>query len=234
MSLDATYSELKCTSLFTEGGSVAYPMIAEYTYPWEVIPHIKEIIYALAAELDADEYYSPCEGVWISKSAEVAPSAFIGAPAIIMSGASVRHCAFIRGSALIGRGAVIGNSTEIKNAIIFDGAEIPHFNYVGDSIIGKKAHLGASAVTSNIKSDRTGVTVRIPPADGDQTERRIETALRKMGAALGDGVEVGCGTVLNPGTVIGKSTTVYPRSSVRGYIPPGVIYKSDGNIVKKR
>lgn len=224
------YNNMKCTALFREGGSSAYSLIAEYEYPWEVIPHIKEIIYKLAEGLDPEEYYSPSEGVWISKNAEVAPTASIGAPAIIMPGASIRHCAFIRGSVLVGEGAVIGNSCEVKNAIIFDGAQIPHFNYVGDSIIGKKSHLGAGAVTSNVKSDRTPVTVRVLADGGDE---RIETELKKMGAVLGDLVEVGCGAVLNPGTVIGPNSNVYPQCSVRGFIPAGVIYKGDGNIVKK-
>lgn len=221
---------MKCTALFREGGSVAYSRIAGYDYPWEVIPHIKDIIYEIAKELDPEEYYSPSEGVWISKEAEVAPTACVTAPTIIMAGASVRHCAFIRGSVLVGEGAVIGNSCEVKNAIIFDGAQIPHFNYVGDSIIGKKAHLGAGAVTSNVKSDRTPVTVRVISEGYDE---RIETALKKMGAVLGDLVEVGCGAVLNPGTVIGPYSNVYPQCSVRGFVPSGVIYKSEGNMVKK-
>lgn len=229
------YNDLRCTSLFAEGGSAAYSKIARYDYPWEVIPHIKEIIYELIAELNHTEYRSPSEGVWISRTAEVAPTAAIGAPTVIMSGAVIRHCAFIRGSVLVGRDAVVGNSCEIKNAVIFDGAEIPHFNYVGDSIIGRKSHLGAGAVTSNIKSDRTSVTVKIPSAiGGEHAEERIETALRKMGAILGDNVEVGCGAVLNPGTVIGRNTNIYPLCSVRGFIPSGVIYKSEGNIVRKK
>lgn len=221
------HSDMKCTALFAEGGSSAYPYITEHEYPWEVIPHIREIIMKIAESLDPDEYYSPREGVWISHTAEVAPTALIEAPAIIMSGAEIRHCAYIRGSALIGKGAVIGNSCEVKNAIIFDGAQIPHFNYVGDSIIGKGAHLGAGAVTSNVKSDRTNISIR------DSAGERIQTPLRKMGAILGDNVEIGCGAVLNPGTVIGRTSSVYPQCSVRGFIPAGTIYKSDGNVVKR-
>ena len=213
--------------LFSEGGSVALPYIEKEEYPWLAIPNIKDIILDIQATLDSEEYYSPTPGVMISKGATVAPSAVICAPTIIMRGAEVRHCAYIRGSAVIGEGAVIGNSSEIKNSIIFNGAEIPHFNYVGDSIIGKRAHLGAGAVTSNIKSDRTNVTIRCE-------DRKIETGMRKLGAILGDGVEIGCGTVLNPGTVIGRGTTVYPLSSVRGVIPQGSIYKREGVITKKR
>ena len=190
-------SMLKCSALFNPtGASAALPYILEYTYPWEVLPHIKEIILKIAESLD-DSYERRGEDVWISKFAKVAPTAYIAGPTIIMEGAEIRHCAFIRGGALVGRGAVVGNSCELKNCILFDRAQVPHFNYVGDSIFGEGAHTGAGAVTSNLKSDKTLVTIR---TEGG----RVETGLKKFGAILGDGVEVGCNTVLCPGTVVGK------------------------------
>ena len=220
--------KLKCSSLFLEPeSSAAYEEIQSYTYPWEVLPHIKEIILKLGASLPKDEYDHPKDDVWIAKGATVAPSASISGPTIIMEGAEIRQCAFIRGSALVGRGAVVGNSCELKNCILFDKAQIPHFNYVGDSIIGYRSHMGAGAITSNLKSDKTLVTVSL---DGE----RIETGVKKFGAILADNVEVGCNSVLNPGTVIGTRTNVYPLSSVRGYIPSDSIFKSQDNIVKKR
>lgn len=220
------YQALCCSALFDEGGSRAYPYILKYSYPWQALDHVGEIIDELIKGINVQEYYSPEGGIWISRSAKIAKSALICAPAIIMDGAEIRHSAFLRGNTVIGRGAVIGNSCEIKNSIVFDKAEIPHFNYVGDSIIGYRAHLGAGAVTSNVKSDRTPVGIRF----GDE---RIETKRRKLGAMVGDFAEVGCGAVLNPGTVIGRHTTVYPLSSTRGFIPESVIYKSKSDIVKK-
>ena len=217
---------LRLHSLFAEGGSRAFEYLGEFDYPWQALPHLEDIIKKIALSLDKDEFYSPREGVWISKGASVCPSAYVGAPTIIMNGAEIRHSAFIRGKAIIGEGAVIGNSSEIKGSVIFDGAQIPHFNYVGDSIIGKKAHLGAGAITSNVKSDKTAVTI-------SYLGERIDTGLRKLGAILGDRAEIGCGTVLNPGCVIGRDATVYPLCSVRGYIPPSSIYKKDGVIVEK-
>ena len=219
-------NELKCKELFrTSDSSVAYGYIQSYAYPWEVLPHIKEIILAIGKTL-GDGYLHPSDDVWISESARVAPSASITGPTIIMEGAEIRQCAFIRGSVLVGRVAVVGNSSELKNCILFDGAQIPHFNYVGDSIVGYRSHMGAGAVTSNLKSDKTLVTVKYG-------EGRIETGLKKFGAILGDLVEVGCGSVLNPGTVIGARTSIYPLSSVRGYIPPDSIFKSQEDIVKR-
>ncbi len=206
--------------------SIAYELIQSYEYPWQVLPHIKGIILYISASLPKDEYLHPSPDVWISRSATVAPTASVSGPAIIMEGAEIRHGAFIRGSALVGRGAVVGNSCELKNCILFDGAQIPHFNYVGDSIIGSKSHMGAGALTSNLKSDKSLVTVAY-------NGQRIETGIKKFGAILADGVEIGCGSVLNPGTVIGTRTNVYPLSSVRGYVPPDSIFKSADSIVKK-
>ena len=198
----------------------------KYTYPWEVLPHISEFILELGKKLPKDEYKKIGEDVWIHKSAKVFESAYIHGPAIICKDAEIRHCAFIRGNAIVGEGAVIGNSTELKNVIIFNKCEVPHYNYVGDSILGYKAHMGAGSITSNIKSDRKLVVIK----DGDE---KIETELKKIGAMLGDNVEVGCGSVLNPGTIIGKNTNIYPLSSVRGVIPENSIYKKKNEIVEK-
>ena len=218
---------LRTESLFLdESTSISYPYLKKHEYPWQALAHIKEIILEIGASLPEEEYEKLDTGVWVSKKATIAPTAYIAGPTIIMEGAEIRHSAYIRGSALIGRGAVVGNSTEIKNAILFDGVQVPHFNYVGDSILGYKAHLGAGAVTSNIKSDKTNVTILAG-------EERIETNLRKFGAILGDFVEVGCGTVLNPGTIVGRGATIYPLSSVRGFVPAHSIYKSRGEIVEK-
>ena len=189
--------------------------------------HFKDIIMKIGEGLPSDEFYCPEKNVWIANDAKVAPTAFIGAPCIIGHGTEVRHCAFIRGSALVGDGAVIGNSVELKNCIISDGAQVPHYNYVGDSILGYRSHMGAGAVTSNVKSDKTFVTVKM----GDE---RMETGLKKFGAILGDLAEIGCGAVLNPGTVIGRRTSVYPQVSVRGYVPADCIVKSETNIIKRK
>ncbi len=203
-------------------------LLAQCEFPWQALGTIGSMIREIGAKLSPDEFDSPKEGVWISKSAEVFPSAWIAAPCIIDAGTQVRHCAFIRGNALIGRGCVIGNSVELKNVIICDEAQIPHYNYVGDSILGYKAHMGAGSITSNIKSDRTNVVVK-PPHDTP-----IATQLRKFGAVLGDYAEIGCNSVLNPGTIIGRNTTIYPVSCVRGVIPANSIYKNADSIVSKR
>ena len=216
----------KINNLFSLDESIAKDLLIKYTYPWEVLPHISEFILELGKKLPKDKYKKIGEDVWIHKSAKVFESAYIHGPAIICKDAEIRHCAFIRGNAIVGEGAVIGNSTELKNVIIFNKCEVPHYNYVGDSILGYKAHMGAGSITSNIKSDRKLVVIK----DGDE---KIETGLKKIGAMLGDNVEVGCGSVLNPGTIIGKNTNIYPLSSVRGVIPENSIYKKKNEIVEK-
>ena len=216
----------KINNLFSLDESIAKDLLIKYTYPWEVLPHISEFILELGKKLPKDEYKKIGEDVWIHKSAKVFESAYIHGPAIICKDAEIRHCAFIRGNAIVGEGGVIGNSTELKNVIIFNKCEVPHYNYVGDSILGYKAHMGAGSITSNIKSDRKLVVIK----DGDE---KIETGLKKIGAMLGDNVEVGCGSVLNPGTIIGKNTNIYPLSSVRGVIPENSIYKKKNEIVEK-
>ena len=219
--------ELSVTELFDLSHTLAAPLLSSVTYPWEALPRIKEFILELGKTLPQDEYDSPTEGIWIAKDASVAPSAVINPPCIIGKGAEVRHCAFIRGSALVGAGAVVGNSCELKNCILFDKVQVPHFNYVGDSILGFKSHMGAGSITSNIKSDKTNVVIS---ANGE----KITTGLKKIGAILGDEVEVGCNSVLNPGTVVGKNSNIYPLSSVRGYVPPKHILKSPDCIVIKK
>ena len=216
----------KINNLFSLDESIAKDLLIKYTYPWEVLPHISEFILELGKKLPKDEYNQIGEDVWIHKTAKVFESAYIHGPAIICKDAEIRHCAFIRANAIVGEGAVIGNSTELKNVIIFNKCEIPHYNYVGDSILGYKAHMGAGSITSNIKSDRKLVVIK----DGDE---KIETGLKKIGAMLGDNVEVGCGSVLNPGTIVGKNTNIYPLSSVRGVIPENSIYKKKNDIILK-
>ncbi len=206
--------------------SLAAPYLAEVTYPWELLSHIKEMILSIGKTLSPAEYDWVGENVWISKTAKVAPTAYIGGPCIIGHGTEVRHGAFVRGSALVGEGCVVGNSVELKNCILFDGVQVPHYNYVGDSILGYKSHMGAGSITSNVKSDKTDVTVNV---NGE----KLVTGKRKFGAMLGDLVEVGCNSVLNPGTVIGPHTNVYPLSSVRGFVPADSIFKAQGNVVKK-
>lgn len=214
-------------ALFAPGHTMAARLLDDTTYPWEALSGIRALIEALGAGLSAEEYDSPRPGVWIHRTATVAPTAFIGDAVIIGAGTEVRHGAFIRGSALVGEGAVVGNSTELKNVILFDRVQVPHYNYVGDSILGFKSHMGAGSITSNVKSDKTLVTVN---CGGD----RVETGLKKFGAILGDEVEVGCGSVLNPGSVVGGHTQIYPLSMVRGFIPCESIYKKQGEVVEKR
>ena len=199
--------------------------LSSYTYPWEALKGISALILELGKKLPADEYEQIGEGVWVHRTAKVAPTAFLGAPCIIGAETEVRHGAFIRGSALVGDGCVVGNSVELKNVILFDGVQVPHYNYVGDSILGYKAHMGAGSVTSNVKSDKTLVTIHTEPA--------IETDIKKVGAMLGDFVEVGCNSVLNPGTVIGRRSSVYPCSCVRGVVPAESIYKNKDCIIKR-
>ena len=206
--------------------SIAYPLLCRFEYPWEALSFISDFILEMGATLSEEEYDQIGENVWIAKSASVAKTACINGPCIICADAEIRHCAFIRGSAIVGAGAVVGNSTELKNCILFDGVQVPHFNYVGDSILGYRSHMGAGAITSNVKSDKTPVKIRY----GGEC---IETGRKKVGAMLGDLVEVGCNSVLNPGTVIGRETNVYPLSSVRGYVPEACIYKAVECVVKK-
>ncbi len=218
--------ELKIQELYTLAETIAAELFEGVVYPWEALPEIGAFIVKLGNCLPEDVYEKRGENVWVAKSAKVFPSAFIHGPAIIDEGAEIRHCAFIRGNAIVGKGAVVGNSTELKNVALFNKVQVPHYNYVGDSILGYKAHMGAGSITSNVKSDKTLVTVKA----GTQ---RFETGLKKFGAMLGDEVEIGCNSVLNPGTVIGKSSNVYPTSSVRGYVPAHSIYKGEGQIVAK-
>lgn len=212
--------------LYTLEETIAAELFDGAVYPWELLPKIGEFIVKLGNMLPEDKYEKRGENVWIAKSAKVFPSAYINGPAIIDEEAEVRHCAFIRGNAIVGKGAVVGNSTELKNVILFNKVQVPHYNYVGDSILGYKAHMGAGSITSNVKSDKTLVIVRAG-------EEQCETGLKKFGAMLGDQVEVGCNSVLNPGTVIGKYANVYPTSMVRGFIPAQSIYKKQGEIVQK-
>ena len=211
--------------LYNLNHSLAGEYLAGFEYPWQALEGIEVLIRRLSEKL-GDEYTQREPGVWVHKTAQIAPSAYLGAPCIIGANTEVRHCAFIRGSALVGDGCVVGNSVEIKNAILFDGAQIPHFNYVGDSIIGAHAHMGAGAVTSNFRADAGLVIIR----DG---KNEMATGLQKVGAMLGDHVEVGCNAVLNPGTVVGKNSVVYPTSCVRGVIPENCIWKQDGRLVQK-
>lgn len=216
----------KTKELYSLDKSLAGEYLSQFEYPWQALSGIKELILTLGERLDKNEYNEISEKVWVHKSVKIAPTAYIGSPCIIGKDTQVRQCAFVRSSALIGEGCVIGNSTEVKNAIIFDRVQVPHFNYVGDSILGYKAHLGAGAVTSNVKSDKSLVRVK---TDGGT----IETGLKKFGAMVGDNVEVGCNSVLNPGTVIGRNSNIYPLSSVRGCVPENSIFKNQQNIVVK-
>ncbi len=214
-------------ALYTLEETIAKDIFDGVTYPWEVLPKIGEFIVKLGNMLSPERYEKKGENVWIAKSAKVFESACIIGPAIIDEEAEVRHCAFIRGNAIVGKGAVVGNSTELKNVILFNKVQVPHYNYVGDSILGYKAHMGAGSITSNVKSDKTLVVVRAG-------KESCETGLKKFGAMLGDNVEIGCNSVLNPGTVIGRQANVYPTSMVRGFIPGKSIYKKQGEIVQKR
>lgn len=212
------------TELFSLEHTQAQLLLEQCRYPWEALPRIGDWIKALGETLDESQYDHPAPGIWIAKSAQVAPTASITGPCIIGPETEIRHCAFIRGNALIGQKCVVGNSTELKNVILFDRVQVPHYNYVGDSILGYRAHMGAASITSNVKSDKKLVIVK----DG---EERIETGLKKFGAMIGDGVEVGCGSVLNPGCVIGRESQIYPLSSVRGLVPAESIYKHRGEVV---
>ena len=218
---------IKTRELYDLSHTQAAPLLEKTEYPWEALAGIGEFILALGPTLSPEEYDQPQENVWVAKDAEIYPSAYIKAPCIIGPGTEVRPGAFIRGNALVGSGCVVGNSTELKNVILFDGVQVPHYNYVGDSVLGYKAHMGAGSITSNVKSDKTLVVVK----DGSEA---LETGRKKVGALLGDRVEIGCNSVLNPGTVVGRDSMVYPLSSVRGVIPANSIYKSKDDIVAKK
>lgn len=207
--------------------TIAKELFEGKTYPWEVLPEIGTFIKKLGESLDPEEYERRGEDVWIARTASVAPTACVNGPAIIGKNAEVRHCAFIRGNAIVGEGSVVGNSTELKNVVLFNSVQVPHYNYVGDSVLGYKSHMGAGSICSNVKSDKKLVVVK-------NGEEKIETGLKKFGAMLGDHVEVGCGSVLNPGTVIGRNTNIYPLSPVRGCVSADSIYKKAGDIVKKK
>ncbi len=207
--------------------TIASDLFDGAVYPWELLPKIKEFIVKLGETLDAEVYEKRGEDIWVAKSANVAPTACLNGPLIVDEEAEIRHCAFVRGSAIVGKGAVVGNSTELKNVILFNKVQVPHYNYVGDSILGYKAHMGAGSITSNVKSDKTLVVIK-------NGEEQVETGLKKVGAMLGDNVEVGCNSVLNPGTVIGRNSNVYPTSCVRGVVPANSIYKKNDEIVGKR
>jgi len=213
--------------LFSLENTIASELFVGATYPFEVLPKIGEFIKSLGEKLDKEIFEEKGDCIWVAKSAKVAPSASITGPCIIDENAEIRHCAFIRGNALIGKGAVVGNSTELKNVVLFDYVQVPHYNYVGDSVLGYRSHMGAGSITSNVKSDKSLVVFNSP--DG-----KIETGLKKFGAILGDFVEIGCGTVLNPGTIVGKHSNVYPLSMVRGFVPQNSIYKKQGEVVEKR
>ena len=216
----------KITNLYNLDETIARKIFEGCTYPWEVLPKIKDFILELGNSLNPEEYDKIDENVWISKSAKIAPTAYIKGPAIIGKETEVRHCAFIRGNAIIGDNCVVGNSTELKNVILFNNVQVPHYNYVGDSILGFHSHMGAGSITSNVKSDKKLVVVK------DEQEK-IETGLKKFGSMIGDFVEVGCGSVLNPGSVIGRNSNIYPLSSVRGVIKANSIYKKQGEVVEK-
>ena len=218
---------LKINELLDLTKTIAASLFEGKTYPWEVLADISDFIVQLGSTLPEDEYEKRGENVWIAKDAKVFPSAYIGGPCIIDHGAEIRHCAFIRGSAIVGKNAVVGNSTELKNSILFDNVQTPHYNYVGDSVLGYKAHMGAGSITSNVKSDKTLVVIK-------SAEESIETGRKKVGAILGDFVEIGCNSVLNPGTVLGRNASVYPTSCVRGVIPENSIYKDKDNIVLRK
>ena len=220
-----THAALTVAALYDLSHTLAAPLLAGVTYPWEALAGLGDFIPTLGETLPADEYDHPAPTVWVHKTARVAPTAYVGEGVIIGAGTEVRHGAFIRGSALIGQDAVVGNSTELKNVILFDRVQVPHYNYVGDSVLGYRAHMGAGSITSNVKSDQTPVTIRV----GDT---RLATDRKKVGAMLGDLVEIGCGSVLNPGTVIGPRSRVYPLSSVRGFVPADSIYKRQGEIAE--
>ena len=216
----------KISNMYTLSETIAAGLFEGAEYPWEVLPKIHDFILELGKSLPADKFEKRGEDIWIAKSATIAPTAYLNGPLIVDEDAEIRHCAFVRGNAIVGKGAVVGNSTELKNVVLFNKVQVPHYNYVGDSVLGFKSHMGAGSITSNVKSDKTLVTVK-------SVDEKIETGLKKMGAMLADHVEVGCNSVLNPGTVIGRNSNIYPTSCVRGCIPANSIYKNEKEIVEK-
>lgn len=216
----------KISNMYTLSETIAAGLFEGAEYPWEVLPKIHDFILELGKTLPADKFEKRGEDIWIAKSATVAPTACLNGPLIVDEDAEIRHCAFVRGNAIVGKGAVVGNSTELKNVVLFNKVQVPHYNYVGDSVLGFKSHMGAGSITSNVKSDKTLVVVK-------SADEKIETGLKKMGAMLADHVEVGCNSVLNPGTVIGRNSNIYPTSCVRGCIPANSIYKNEKEIVEK-
>lgn len=216
----------KISNMYTLSETIAAGLFEGAEYPWEVLPKIHDFILELGKSLPADKFEKRGEDIWIAKSATVAPTACLNGPLIVDEEAEIRHCAFVRGNAIVGKGAVVGNSTELKNVVLFNKVQVPHYNYVGDSVLGFKSHMGAGSITSNVKSDKTLVVVK-------SVDEKIETGLKKMGAMLADHVEVGCNSVLNPGTVIGRNSNIYPTSCVRGCIPANSIYKNEKEIVEK-
>ena len=220
-------NDMKIEKLYSLEHTMAKELLEKYEYPWEALPYIGEFIRELGEKLPKKEYNSPMDGMWIHKTAKIAPTAGIIGPVIIGPAAEIRHCAYIRGKVIVGAGAVVGNSTELKNVILFDQVQVPHYNYVGDSILGHKAHMGAGSITSNVKSDKTLVVVK-------DRGQEMTTGLKKFGAMLGDEVEVGCNSVLNPGTVVGRNSNIYPLSMVRGVVPAKSIYKQKNDIVEKQ
>lgn len=218
--------ELKIESLFNLEQTIARNLFEGVVYPWEVLPKIGDFIKEVGTELDKEIYEEKWENIWIAKTAQIAPTAFLNGPLIVGEYAEIRHCAFVRGNAIVGDHSVVGNSTELKNVILFNSVQVPHYNYVGDSILGYKAHMGAGSITSNVKSDKLLTTLQYKG-------EKIETGLKKFGAMIGDNVEVGCNSVLNPATVIGRDANIYPLSMVRGFVPEKSIYKNQGEVVAK-
>lgn len=216
----------KISNLYNLSETLASELFQGLTYPWEALPKISAFICKLGETLDAEKYEQRGENIWIARTAKIAPTASINGPVIIDEEAEIRHCAFIRGNAIVGKGAVVGNSTELKNVVLFNKVQVPHYNYVGDSILGYHSHMGAGAITSNVKADKKPVVIKVGGA-------RLETGRKKVGGMLGDFVDVGCGTVINPGSVIGRNTNIYPLSMVRGYVPADSVYKTQGEVVRK-
>lgn len=232
MGTEKELRQLSVEALYDLSETIAAALFENVTYPWEVLPAIHDFILQLGEKLPADRFERRGEDIWVAKSAKIAPTACLNGPLIVDEEAEIRHCAFVRGNAIVGKGAVVGNSTELKNVVLFNRVQVPHYNYVGDSVLGYKAHMGAGSITSNVKSDKTPVAVKGSTEAGEGFV--LETGLKKMGAMLGDCAEVGCNSVLNPGTVIGRESNVYPTSCVRGFVPARSIFKNSAEIVEKK